>query len=179
MTRKRTTQLNLVLLDADVIIDLHKFGAWDEILSKYDVLISSIILHQETYFFEDEEGRRHPIDLMKDSGKKFKELSVKAGDLVRFGNQFDCVLQAEIHAGEKEALFLITENEEYNFCTCDRVAATVLGVLGFSDRGISFETLLKGAGITKRLLPKHTEVTFQRYLKEGGIMRIQGRGTST
>lgn len=178
MTKKRTTRPSLVLLDADVIIDLHGFGVWDEILSKYKIFISSIILRQEVYFHEDEVGHKHPIDLTKDVDKKFKELSVTADELREFAERFDPVLKAEIHQGEKEALCVVSANEELHFCTCDHAPAVALGVLGFGDRGISFEMLLKGAGITKTLLPKHTEETFQRYLKEGSIMRIQGRGIS-
>lgn len=178
MTKKRTTRPSLVLLDADVIIDLHGFGVWDEILSKYKIFISSIILRQEVYFHEDEEGHKHPIDLVKDVDKKFKELSVTADDLREFAERFDPVLKAEIHQGEKEALSLVSANEEMHFCTCDRAATIALGVLGLADRGVSFEHLLKTAGITKKLLPKHLEKTFQGYLKQASIMRIQGRGTS-
>jgi hypothetical protein len=176
LTRKRTTRPSLVLLDADVIIDLHKFGVWDEILSSYNVIIFSIILRREAYFYEDDKDHRYPIDLEKDAGKRFTELSVTAGNLRRFADRFDSVLQAEIHDGEKEALLLVSENEEYKFCTCDGPAARALGILGLGDRGISFERLLKGAGITKGLLPKHRKDTMQRYLREGSIMRIQGRG---
>ena len=58
--------MRIVLLDADVIIDLHGFGIWKQIIKKNNILISSIILRKEVYYYEDESGIRHHIDLSKD-----------------------------------------------------------------------------------------------------------------
>ncbi|MBA7661387.1 hypothetical protein ES703_69403 [subsurface metagenome] len=46
-TRVRIILLNIVLLDADVIMDMHRFNIWDEIVAKNKTYISSIILRQE------------------------------------------------------------------------------------------------------------------------------------
>lgn len=175
-TKTRTTQWSLLLLDADVIIDLHKFGVWDEILSKHKIFISSIILRQEVYYYEDEQGNQHDIDMKKDMNKRFKVRPVNAQDLAGFAERFDAVLGPEIHHGEKEALHLLTNDEELGFCTCDRAAVIALGLLDLGERGVSFESLLKSCGITKKLSPKHTEKRFQQYLGEASIMKIQNRG---
>lgn len=63
----------LLLLDADVIIDLHKLGAWEQITKSHSVHIPSIILHQEVYYFTDDKGNRHPINLENEIGKSIHE----------------------------------------------------------------------------------------------------------
>jgi len=165
--------LPIILLDADVIIDLHRFNIWNQIVTKNRIYISSIILRQEVYFYEGHNAVRHNIKLLKDAGLKFSEISVSVTELKKFSLQFDRVLEAELHAGEKEALKIMQDNNEILFCTCDKAAIKAIAVLGKREQGISFEKLLKSSGITKRLAFKHTEKYFKKYLNEGSIIRIQ------
>lgn len=166
----------LLLLDADVIIDLHKFGLWNQIAKNHKVNIPSIILRREVYFFESTDGNRYSIDLIKEAGITFNELSCSAEELFEFKDKFDRVFQEEIHDGEKEALILLKKQEEFLLCTCDHAAIKALALLDLSDQGISFESLLKKSGMNKKLEYKHTEKRFKKILSEGNIMRIQERG---
>lgn len=166
----------LLLLDADVIIDLHKFGLWNQIAKNHKVNIPSIILRREVYFFESTDGNRYSIDLIKEAGITFNELSCSAEELFEFKDKFDRVFQEEIHDGEKEALILLKKQEEFLLCTCDHAAINALALLDLSDQGISFESLLKKSGMNKKLEYKHTEKRFKKILSEGNIMRIQERG---
>jgi hypothetical protein len=81
--------LLLLLLDADVIIDLHRLGVWEIIVKKHEVYISSIVLHKEAYYYEDSSGAIHPIELEKEIGTKIYELSCLPGELAKFIEQFD------------------------------------------------------------------------------------------
>ena len=74
----------IVLLDADVIIDLHKFGIWNIITKRNEVLIPSTILRREVYYYEDDSGFKHDIYLLKKAGKTFKEISLKAEEILNF-----------------------------------------------------------------------------------------------
>ena len=168
--------MHIVLLDADVIIDLHIFHIWNQIIDKNKIYISSIILRQEVYFYENYNGVRHNIELSKDVGAKFLEISVSAEELKKFTQQFDRVFEEELHAGEKEALKILQDNNEILFCTSDKTAIKAIALLGIREQGISFEKLLKSSGITKKTEFKHTEKYFKKYLDEGSIMRIQSRG---
>jgi len=168
--------LHIALLDADVIIDLHIFHIWNQIVDKNKIYISSIILRQEVYFYEDYNGVRHNIDLLKDIGLKFYEMSVSAEELKIFSQQFDRVFEAELHEGEKEALKILQDNNEILFSTFDKAAIKAIALLGKREQGISFEKLLKSSGITKKTEFKHTEKYFKKYLDEGSIMRIQNIG---
>jgi len=164
-----------VLLDADVIIDLHKLGLWKQITKSHKVSIPSIILRKEVYYYEDENGR-HNIDLEKEAGETFSELSCSAQELLGFKENFDRVFQEELHDGEKEALALLQKQEDLVLCTCDHAAIKAMAMLDLSERGISFENLLKKSGMSKKLEYKHTEKRFKKILSEGNIMRIQERG---
>jgi hypothetical protein len=167
--------LLLLLLDADVIIDLHKLGLWKQITKSHKVFIPSIILHKEVYYYEDESGH-HPIDLEKEIGITFSELSCSVQELMSFKERFDRVFQEELHDGEKEALVLLQKQEDLLLCTCDYAAIKALALLDLAEHGISFENLLKKSGVSKKLDYKHTEKRFKKMLSEGSIMRIQGVG---
>lgn len=74
----------LLLLDADVIIDLHRLGIWKHIIKNHNIYIPSIILRREIYHYEDEKGRQYPIDLAKEVGITIDELSCSAEELLSF-----------------------------------------------------------------------------------------------
>ncbi len=166
--------MNIVLLDADVIVDLHRLNAWDHVLRTNQIMISSIIL-REAYYYDDNRGKRHFIDLASDVGSRFQELSQNAEALGDFLSQFDREIQDGLHNGEAEALSLIQPDKSRLFCTSDKMAIRVLGLIGANSQGISFEKLLKTSGLTKKLEPKHTEKFFKQYLLEGTLIRFQGR----
>jgi hypothetical protein len=145
---------------------------------KNQVFIPSIILRREVYFYYDNSGTRQEINLMTELGKKFQEISAEASEFHGFSANFDAVLSEEIHDGEKEALCLMKSRGGLVFCTCDKMAIKALSILDLAGRGISFEYLLRQSGLTKKNLEqKHTESWFQRFLKEGSIMKIQGAGS--
>jgi hypothetical protein len=168
--------LLLLLLDADVIIDLHRLGLWKQITKSHKVSIPSIILRKEVYFYEDENGIRHNINLDKEIGITFNELSCSAEELLSFKERFDRVFQEDLHEGEEEALVLLQKQEDLLLCTCDHAAIKALALLELPTQGISFENLLKKTGINKKLEFKHTQKRFKKYLDEGSIMKIQGWG---
>jgi hypothetical protein len=169
--------LILLLLDADVVIDLHRFGIWDRITKAHQVYIPSIILHREAYYYVDTSGRQYPICLNDQIGKTIQEIACSAEELLSFSENFDSAFQTEIHDGEKEALILLSKEERFRFCTCDKSAIKSLALLGLTDRGISFERLMKASGLASRELEyKQTEDYFRRWAREGSIMKIQGRG---
>lgn len=165
-----------VLLDADVIIDLHKYGVWDKITEKHKIHIPSIILHKEVYYYYNPDGTKQFIYLEPEIGKTIFEVSCSPDELLTFSQQFDTTLGQEIHTGEKEALVLLQKHQDLIFCTCDHTAIQVLALLDLAERGLSFESLLRKSGITKKLEYKHTEAYFKNNLKMGSIAKIQQKG---
>jgi hypothetical protein len=176
MTTETTLLPLLLILDANVIIAAHEFGAWDHIVGSHIVCIPSVVLNIEVYFYKRPDGTSVPIDLKGQAGKTIKEISCTADELAALSEQLDCVTDQEIHAGEKEALAILIGSPEYTFCTFDHTAIEVLSLLGLSERGISFEELLKSCGITKRPQYKHTETFYAAHLEKGKVNRVQGTG---
>lgn len=168
--------MRIVLLDADVIIDLHKFGTWDKIAKQNEILIPSTILRIEVYYYEDEFGFKHSIDLSKEAGDTFAEISVTAQEIFNFKRKFERFIEEELDPGETEALKILNDRTDCYFSTCDKAAIKVIALLGKREQGLSFEKLLQSSGITKNLEKKHTEQYFRKYLDEGSILRIQRFG---
>jgi hypothetical protein len=168
--------LRIVLLDADVIIDLHKFGIWDIVAKRNDILIPSTVLRSEAYYYKDESGFKHSIDLLNEEGETFTEVSVTVEGILSFRHMFERFIEEELDPGETEALKILNDRDDCYFCTCDKVAIKVISLLGKQDQGLSFEQLLKSSGITKKLEKKHNEKYFRKYLDEGSQLRIQRFG---
>ncbi|MFC2156517.1 hypothetical protein ACFLT9_01640 [Acidobacteriota bacterium] len=168
--------MRIVLLDADVIIDLHRFGIWEAIVRQNHLLIPSTILRQEAFYWKDEFGFKHSIDLLHAAGNQFEEISVSAQDLQAFKQKFDRFIEEELDTGETEALKILNDRDDCHFCTCDKVAIKAIAILGKRELGQSFELLLKSSGITKQLERKHTDSYFNKYLDEGSLLRVQRFG---
>jgi hypothetical protein len=172
-----TTRLPLLLiLDANVIIAAHEFGAWEKICQTHTICIPSIILNLEVYFYRKPDGTAVTIDLIGQVGKSITELSCTAAELIALSEKLDSVTDQEVHAGEKEALAILQKSPDHAFCTFDHAAIEVMALLGLSERGISFQALLKSCGITKALQHKHTEEFYKEHLEKGKINRLQGTG---
>ena len=62
------------------------------------------------------------------------------------------------------------------FCTSDAPAIKALAMMGRSDAGISMESILKKAGLQKRLSKQFTDNFFKVLIKEGQQNRITGMG---
>jgi hypothetical protein len=163
--------LNIVLLDADIIIDLHRLNLWNSLTRNNKIHVSSIIC-REAYYYEDPAGTRHMIDLSKEAGKNFIEISATIEQLFMITKEFEGLYEIDLHSGEKEALAILSTKKEMLFCTCDKAAMKALGFLGISHQGISFEKLLDRNGIKKKLELKHLERRFRQLTQEGVSIRL-------
>lgn len=164
--------MNIVLLDADVIIDLHRLNLWKSLTKNNKIHVSSIIVSREVYYYEDTAGKRHIIDLSKEAGKSFVEISATIEQLSTIMKEFEGLFEIDLHAGEKEALAILTTKKDMLFCTCDKAAMKALGFLELGHQGISFEKLLSRSGIKKKLEMKHSERQFRQFTQEGVSMRL-------
>ena len=163
--------MHIVLLDADVIIDLHRLNLWKSLTKNNKIHVSSIIC-REVYYYEETAGKRHIIDLSKEAGKSFVEISATIEQLSLITKEFEGLFEIDLHAGEKEALAILTTKKDMLFCTCDKAAMKALGFLELGHQGISFEKLLSRSGIKKKLEMKHSERQFRQFTQEGVSMRL-------
>jgi len=168
--------LRIVLLDADVIIDLHRLDLWEHIVKRNEIIIPSSVLRREVYYFKDEFGFKHSIDLLQEVGRTINEVSVSIDELYDFKQKFERFIQKELDPGETEALKILSEKNDCYFCTCDKAAIKAIAILGKREQGISFESLVTSSGFTIKLEKKHMEIKFKQLLDEGSLLRVQRFG---
>ena len=176
-----------LLLDTDVIVYLHSAGLWTHVTQAYDVTIPSFIVHEEAQFFRDHDGDKHPIDLPSqvESGSVFElaatpnDLSLLLGHITR--NEWE-----GLHDGEREALALVLTSKygQGLFCSGDKTAIETLAALGFAERGVSLQAVLRATGSDLRTCAgscqQYTEEYFKKWSSKGSTRMMTGLGlTST
>ena len=173
--------MNYLLLDADVIIDLHEFGFWDGFVSQNEISVASTVIYAEALHYFDNSHNKIYIDLdsqLRD--RRIKELSATPEDQKEIYDKFDEIYAPSFNPGERESITIISnaKDENLKFCTSDGPAIIILSMLQLEHRGISFENALKHSGIrTKNILqPKHLEKRFRKLVTEGKQNIISGKG---
>ncbi len=51
--------LKCVLLDASIVIEAHKIGVWENLIERVEIIVSSIVAHQEALFYSGVLGSDH------------------------------------------------------------------------------------------------------------------------
>ena len=177
---KKTTKPKLVLLDADVVIEVYKIGVWLGLISKVEIAVPSTVAHDEALFYSKELGKiPEEINLLElIGGGKILELTASDTEISNLLDKFDRVFIEGLHGGETEALALIYAGKvaEYKFCTADKAAIQGLAMIGYSSIGISMEKLLSSVGLQKKLSHGFTDLYFRRWLKIGSQRFITKNG---
>lgn len=158
----------LLLLDADVVIDLHTLALFGKINKAYDVCLTRTVFEEARYYKKD--GAKVKIDI-KDAAiiedvdiENLKKVQREARES-RLG----------IDPGESISIaYLIQTEKEISFCTCDRAAIKLISYMELEQKSISLEKALRDIGYHKKnLYPRHLEKTFKTAVKEGKTLRVQ------
>ena len=159
----------LLLLDADVIIDLHTLGLFKKITKTYDVYVTITVLGEAAYFKRG--GEKHRIDI-SDSVTIISDVDLDSLKVVQ-GEAKEARLG--IDPGELESIaYLSKAEEEVTFCTCDKAAIKLISYMELETKSISVEKAVKGAGHHKKnIYPRHFDKTFKECIKDGKTLRIQ------
>lgn len=156
-----------ILFDAQAIIDLHERDLWDRVVMGCVVCVGSIV-RQEAYYHSGNQA----INLQpKIKAGQIQEESASIEELAFFRGLLSDAFLFGIDGGEKETLALLVsrKRERYLFCTADALAIKCLGVLGFQDKGISMEFLLKTQRIKCDLHYSRKEKCFKDCLVKGFV----------
>lgn len=158
----------LLLLDADVIIDLYTLGLFGKISKGYDICLTRTVFEEARYYKKD--GAEIAIDIknvtiIEDIDLESLKIVQRETKEARLG----------IDPGESTSIaYLIQTEEEITFCSCDQAAIKLVSYIELEGKSISLEKALRDIGYhTKSLYPRHLEKTFKVYVKEGKILRIQ------
>lgn len=151
-----------ILLDANVVIDLHRWNLWDAFSQTHSVAVTPII-REETRFYRDQGGRKRPINI-KEPLVTIIDTSIQ--DYTVLGKVLNPQFLFGIDDGEREAIGYIYNRKQgghTRFCTADRLAVKCLGVLGLRHCSVSLESLLP----SKKILPPYSQNALEKGLIEG------------
>lgn len=158
----------LLLLDADVVIDLHTLGLFGKISKAYDICLTRSVFEEARYYKKD--GVKIEIDIkdaaiIEDVDFESLEKVQREARESRLG----------IDPGESMSIaYLIQTEKEITFCTCDRAAIKLISYMELEQKSISLENALRDIGYhEKKLYPRHLEKTFKMAVKEGKSLRVQ------
>lgn len=158
----------LLLLDADVVIDLHVLGLFGKINKAYDICLTRNVFEEAGYYKKD--GAKIDIDI--------KDVTIIENvdlESLRKVQREAKEARLGIDPGESTSIaYLIQTEEEITFCSCDQAAIKLISYMEIEQKSISLENALRTTGYHgKRLYPRHLENTFRAAVKEGKTLRIQ------
>lgn len=181
MTSGRTSRPSCVLLDANIVITAHELGVWDWLVRVFHVSVPSVVVRTEALRYRPLGQRRRPVPIDLPAlvaAGSIQELTGTAEDIAHLLAAFDPSFVDSVHAGEAEGLALVANGKagDAQYCSGDALAIQALAMLGFADRGVSFETLLGGKKTAGPFDAQCTEAYLRRNLEIGRGNRITGTG---
>jgi hypothetical protein len=158
----------LLLLDADVVIDLHVLGLFGKISKAYDICLTRNVFEEAGYYKKD--GTEIDIDI--------KDVTIIENvdlESLRKVQREAKEARLGIDPGESTSIaYLIQTEEEMTFCSCDQAAIKLISYMELEQKSISLENTLRSTGYHgKKLYPRHLENTFKAAVKEGKTLRVQ------
>jgi hypothetical protein len=171
-------KFRLLLLDANVVIELFRQGIWDRLVEACDVHLARTVVSTEAHFYEDEQGVRNDFDLGQYCGAgKVSVFDVAPSELAAFRAQFDPTYFEKLDPGETESLaYLVNSKETCLVCSADRIVYRVLGNLNRGGQGISLEEILDRTGLGRELSWPFTKAFRETWTKKGFEERMSGTG---
>lgn len=163
----KKTMRKLLLLDADVIIDLHTLGLFGKISKAYNICLTWDVFEEARYYKKD--GTKIDIDI-KDV-VIIKNVDVES---LRKVQREAKEARLGIGPGESTSIAYLIQTEKITFGTCDRAAIKLVSYMELEQKSVSPERALRDIGYHKRnLYPRHLEKDFKKCIKEGKTLRIQ------
>ncbi len=171
-------KFRLLLLDANVVIELFRQSIWDQVIDRCDVYLSRTVAEIEAHFYETEDGERHDFDLLPyGTDGRVAVFDVMPSEAVSFRNQFDLSYVEKLDAGETESLaYLLGIAENALICSADKIVYRILGNLRISDRGVSLEEVLGEVGLGRALQYQFTRAYREKWTRRGFGEGMRGIG---
>jgi hypothetical protein len=112
-----------LLLDADVVIDLHTLGLFGKISRAYDICLTQDVFVEARYYKKD--GIKIDIDIKHVVIIKDVDL-----EILREVRREAKEARLRIDPGETTPIaYLIQTDEKINFCSCDRAAIKLISYM--------------------------------------------------
>lgn len=164
-------KFQLLLLDANIVIELFRLGIWDAFLERCDVHLSRTIAEVEVRCFKDEAGAWQDIDLSPYiTAGHITVFDVSRSQMSSLQAPFPPNYLERFDAGELEALaYLMSSEAEYSICSADSIVCKSLGFLGKGERAFSLEGILSAIGLSRRLDIQFCEPARDRWVRQGFV----------
>ncbi len=170
--------MNSLLLDADIVIELHRMGIWHKFIACNQVTLPSSVF-EEAHCYRNKKGRIHPTNLRSDlKAARILKKEATAIEVASVQNQFAPVLAPYLHTGELEAIAILQKEKTptMKFCTADGTAWWATVLLDLGDRLISCEEALKQSGLMRSVHNKLSEKRFKKELRVYQEYKVRGLG---
>jgi hypothetical protein len=158
----------LLLLDADVIIDLHSLQLFEKLRKSYNPYVTQEVLAKAKFY--KRRNQKIPIKL----GNKVTVVKdVRVEHLAAVQKEAQEAWLA-IDSGEATSIAYILQGEkDLALCLCDKAAIKLMAYMNLEQNSVSLEKALKNAGHHAKLFPRHLESNFKDCVKRGKALRIQ------
>jgi hypothetical protein len=170
-------KFRLLLLDANVVIEISRHGLWDQVVAKCDIHVAHTVL-DEAQFCLDDRGNRSDIDLTPYiSSNHITVFDLTPSQISGFRARFGPVFLEKLDPGETESLaYLLDQSSECLICSADKIVYRVLGCLGRPDQGVSLEEVLRQIGLSRELAREFTRGYKDEWTKKGFREGLVGLG---
>jgi hypothetical protein len=173
-------KLKLLILDAGVVIKLHEWSLWEQVIAKCDVHLSSIVAGFESKYYRVDGDDCKDIDVSRAiQDGKITVFEVTPADILAFKNRFDASYYCALDDGEAESLAYLTSRPklDWKISSGDAIVYKVLGNLNIVEQGIALEEILQQIGLSRKINDfQYTRAFREQMTKVGSTDRIQGRG---
>lgn len=171
-------KFRLLLLDANVVIELFRLGIWDHVVERCDIHLARTVAEDEAHFYTTDDGQRCDFDLQPyvESGT-VTVFDVPLGEVEKFCGQFDPVYFDKLDPGETESLihFLALTGECW-ICSADAIVFRILGSLDRGENGVSLEEILQQTGLGRSLRVQFSREFREKWTRKGFEEHLRGLG---
>lgn len=158
----------LLLLDADVLIDLHSLDLFDKICKSYSIHVTEEVRDEAKYY--KKKGGKFPITL----GRKVTVVKDVLVEHLASVESEASEARLAIDPGEAISIaYLLQDEDPIALCTCDKAAIKLISYMELEEKSVSLEKALKDSGQNPKLYPRHLESKFKKNISEGKALRVQ------
>lgn len=170
-------KFRLLLLDANVVIEISRSSLWKQVLARCEIHLSQTVIG-EAHFYEDDEGERQPIDLQPHiASGDINVFDLKPSDLAALHARFDSSYCEKLDPGETESLaYMLQKGDECLICSADKIVYRVLGSLRRAEQGVSLEEVLQQIGLGRKLSREFSREYREQWTQKGFEEGLGGTG---
>ena len=167
--------IRLRLLDANVVLELHRLGLWEVVVEGCEILLARTVV-EESKYFETRDGRQERIDLGRAiESEQLTVVEVDLGVVRQFRERFTRTFLERLDPGELESLaYLVEVDKACRISSADAIVWRTLGALALGEQGLSLEEILNAVGQTRKLSDQFTKPFRERCTKRGFDEGLRG-----